>query len=387
MRRLGAVAAGVVTVLVVSGCGFTGVSSLPLPGGVSGPDTYRVTVVLDDATDLVTKETCRSGDVTVGTVDSVTLGPDLKAHVVCVIKNSVRLPGNTVATLESTSLLGERFVALGPPAGQQPAGTLRPDTVLRDSGARIDPDTEQVLGALSAVLNGGDLPKIAIINQQLNDALTGHEADIRSLLDQLTTVTGDLDAHSTDITNALNALNKLTGTLAAQRDVVGQAIDGIPAGLKVLNDQRPQLIALLQHLQQLSATAIPLINASEQNTVADLALLHPVLNSLATNGSQIATALRTVLTFPFPNNATAAVKGDYAGIYATLNLSLDTVTTLLAQELAAVPTIGASPATPAGAVAGLPSLPGLLSPTTPVVATPPSLNLSGLLGLLTGGTP
>jgi phospholipid/cholesterol/gamma-HCH transport system substrate-binding protein len=94
-----------------------------------------------------------------------------------------------------------------------------------------------------------------------------------------------------------------------------------------------------------------------------------------------------VLTFPFPNNATAAVKGDYAGIYATLNLSLDTVTTLLAQELAAVPTIGASPATPAGAVAGLPSLPGLLSPTTPVVAAPPSLNLSGLLGLLTGGTP
>lgn len=378
-RALGAVLSGVC--LLAAGCGFRGTSSLPLPGGVGGADTYRVTVVLDDATDLVPKETCRSNDVTVGSVDSVVLGPDLKAHVTCVLENSAALPANTVATLQETSLLGERFIALGPPKGLPPNGKLRPGTVVPDSGARVDPDAEQVLGALSAVLNGGDLTKIQVISKELTDALTGHQGDIRSLLDRTTALTGELNQHSADITHALDALDHLSGSLAARRDALGSALDSVPPGLKVLNDQRPQLLNLLRELTRLSSTAVPLIEASKANTTQDLRLLQPILDGLAANGGQLTGALRAMLTYPFPNNGPAATKGDYAGLSATFNLDLDTLNTLLAQEQQAsgpspVPP-GPVPGLPGGGLPGLPPLPGLLPPGAP--GSPPPTDIGGLL--------
>ncbi|NKQ57751.1 MCE family protein [Amycolatopsis sp. K13G38] len=371
-----------VTTLALSGCDYQGAASLPLPGGVSGPDTYPVSIVLDDATNLAVKETCRSNSVIVGSVSSISIGPDLKAHVVCAIQKSTHLPANTSAVLSSTSLLGEKFVALGPAPGQQASGDLPAGATIPDSGTRVDPDIEQVLGALSAVLNGGDLPKIATINGELNNALGGHEGDVRSLLGQFTTLTGELNAHSDDITRALDALNHLSGTLDRQRDVLGSSIDAIPAGLKVLNDQRPQLIALLQHLQQLSHTVVPLIDASEQDTVADLKSAQPILDNLATNGDQLATAARALLTYPFPNNGEAAVKGDYAGFYGTVHVDMGTINSLLAlfPQPGPPPTApGQAPAPPAAAVPGLPALSGVLDPATPIVPAAPSQDLPGLL--------
>ena len=102
---------------LLTGCGYSGASSLPLPGAIGGKDTYAITVVLPDATNLVAKETCRSNDTVIGSVESVKLDKDLHARVVCRIKNSVKLPANVTASLSETSLLGERFVALDPPAG------------------------------------------------------------------------------------------------------------------------------------------------------------------------------------------------------------------------------------------------------------------------------
>ena len=45
------------------------------------------------------------------------------------------------------------------------------------------PETEEVLGALSLLLNGGGLQQIKIITTELNKALDGNEAAIRDLLD------------------------------------------------------------------------------------------------------------------------------------------------------------------------------------------------------------
>ena len=45
------------------------------------------------------------------------------------------------------------------------------------------PEVEQVLGALSLLLNGGGLQQIRVITTELNNALHGHEAEVRDLLD------------------------------------------------------------------------------------------------------------------------------------------------------------------------------------------------------------
>ena len=123
---------------VTSGCEYRGASSLPLPGGKGGGG-YTVTAVFNDVTNLVPKETCRAGDVVVGSVESVELRKDMRATVVCRIERDVRLAGNAVATL----LIGtwtkqiDREQVAAVLAGQRPfdESTLTGHGVSDDTGA------------------------------------------------------------------------------------------------------------------------------------------------------------------------------------------------------------------------------------------------------------
>jgi phospholipid/cholesterol/gamma-HCH transport system substrate-binding protein len=321
---------------LLTACGYHGVSSLPLPGAIGGSGTHQVTVVLADATNLVPQETCRANDTIVGSVSSITLGPDLRARATCAIEDSVRLPANTVATVAETSLLGERYVSLDPPPGSAPTGALPSGAVIPFGVNRTAPDTEEVLGSLSMVLNGGNLRAVHTITAETNQALAGHETDIRSLIDQLTTLTGQLDARRGDITASLDAVDRLSTTLARQREVLGRALDTVPGGLQVLNRHREQVVTLLRRLSELSRTATPVLRDSTADTVADLRHLDPILTALARNGRQIAPALE-LLSFPVPRNGLNAVKGDFVGSHFTIHLDLDTLNNLLAQEAQAPP--------------------------------------------------
>jgi phospholipid/cholesterol/gamma-HCH transport system substrate-binding protein len=312
---------------LLAGCGYHGASSLPLPGAIGGADTYAITVMLDDATNLVPKETCRSNDTVIGSVESVTLTKNLQAKVVCRIKDSVNLPANTVATLTETSLLGERFVALGAPAGQEPVGVLAHGTTLPAASARSNPDVEMVFGALSQVLNGGSLGSIDTITRELNTALSG--SDLGGTIDAVGTVVANFNDHRSEITASLSSLDRLAGRLATQRQVLADALDSIPGGLSVLDRQRTQLVRTLTKLSDLSRTAVPLIAATRANTVTDLKHLAPVLSQLSKAGDELALTLGRIATFPFPSNALSTIKGDYAGFYGTVELDVDALNRLL----------------------------------------------------------
>jgi phospholipid/cholesterol/gamma-HCH transport system substrate-binding protein len=315
------------TAALLAGCGYEGASSLPLPGAIGGKGTYPVTVVFDDATNLVVKETCRSNDTVIGSVESVTLDADLKARVVCRIKDSVRLPANAVATLSETSLLGERFVALGPPEGQEPKGELARGAVLPVSAARADPNVEMVFGALSQVLNGGSLGSIETITRELNAALSG--SDVGATLESVDRTVATFNDHRSEIAASLVSLDKLAGRLAKQRTVLAAALDSVPGGLAVLDRQTTRLVATLSELADLSRTAVPLIARTRANTKADLEHLAPVLSQLTKASGEIALTLNRIATFPFPSNALSTIRGDFGGMYATFELDVDFLNRLL----------------------------------------------------------
>ncbi len=323
MRRLASWAC----LVLLAGCGYDGASSLPLPGAIGGKGTYPVTVVFDDATNLVAKETCRSNDTVIGSVESVELDVDLKARVVCRIRNSVRLPANAVATLSETSLLGERFVALGPPEGQEPQGELARGALIPVSASKADPNVEMVFGALSQVLNGGSLGSIETITRELNAALSG--SDVGATLESVDRTIATFNDHRTEIAASLVSLDRLAGRLARQRTVLAEALDSVPGGLAVLDRQRAQLVATLTRLSDLSRTAVPLIAKTRANTKADLEHLAPVLNQLDKAGGELALTLTRIAAFPFPSNALSTIKGDFGGMYATFELDIDFLNRLL----------------------------------------------------------
>jgi phospholipid/cholesterol/gamma-HCH transport system substrate-binding protein len=221
MRARSLVAALVAGAVTLSGCGFHGLYGVNLPGGTdTGDHPYDVYVCFANVLDLVPQSNVKVNDVAVGKVIAISLtkrsdkcgNPALagwSAKVKLEVRSDVDLPENARATVQQTSLLGEKYVQLAQPF--EPASPTRlhnGDTIpLTHTGSA--PEVEEVLGALSLVLNGGGLAQIQVIAHQLNAALTGNESAVRDLFTQLQTFTGSLDRQKDQIVNALVSLDKL----------------------------------------------------------------------------------------------------------------------------------------------------------------------------------
>jgi phospholipid/cholesterol/gamma-HCH transport system substrate-binding protein len=322
MTRRAVVTAAAVLAACVGLTACQGVGDLPLPGGAAeGGNVYRVTVEFRDVLDLVPQSAVKVNDVTVGAVDKITLD-GWHAEVRVRLKDSVRLPDNAVAELRQTSLLGEKFVSLSPPTDEPAQGRLANGDTIPLSRSGRNPEIEEVLGALSLVLNGGGVAQLKTINVELTKAMAGRESDIQGAVHQLDTFIGGLDEQKADIVRALDGLDHLSATLAAQKDDLATAIDNLGPGLKVLADQRAALTKMLVALSELGKVGTRVINASKADTVANLKALAPTLTKLAQAGANLPKALEMALTYPFPAAATGAVRGDFTNLRITADLDL-----------------------------------------------------------------
>jgi len=316
-RLIAAVLAGLAA---LTGCGFKGAYSLPLPGGNAGGSVYHVTAVFRDVQDLVPMSAVRVDDVAVGDVTGIDYDPsDNRAHVHMRIKTSVHLPANAVATLEQTTLLGEKYIAISPPASQAPEGELKNGDVIAYNSTGDLPSVEEVFGVLSAVLNGGDLQDLQTINVEISKALAGREQAVKSALTQLDTFVSDLDSQKQQIVHALDELDRFSGALAKQTGTIATALDDLGPGLKVLADNREQFTTLLSDLSRFGKVATHIITSSREQTVAGLRDLQPILKHLRAAGTNLPHSLELLITYPFPKNIDKAIPGDYNGLYLSFN--------------------------------------------------------------------
>jgi phospholipid/cholesterol/gamma-HCH transport system substrate-binding protein len=309
-----------VVLAAVAGCssgGFGGIYSIPLPGGANlGSHPYQVTARFADAHDLVPQSAVKVNDVSVGRVTSISLPPgSWTASVTMLVAGSVRLPANAIAQVEQSSLLGEQFIALSAPPGVPATGALVNGAVIPEYRTTANVTVEEVLGALSLLLNGGGINQLHTITTELAVALKGDAPQIRSLLVRLHTLLANFNDHRGDIMTALDGLNTLSATLAARDRQIGNVLDHLTPGLRVLADERAQLVTMLNSLHTLSGVAVATINASQADLVTDLRLLTPTLTELANAGQSLPLALQVLLTYPFTDQVLNDVQGDYLNIY------------------------------------------------------------------------
>ncbi|GHE10917.1 MCE family protein [Klenkia taihuensis] len=331
LRRAAALASAAV---LLSGCGFRGAYSIDLPGGAdTGDDPYSVQIQFTDVLDLVPQSGVRVADVPVGKVTDIQLGDDWTALVTVEVDGDVDLPANAVAMIQQTSLLGEKFVELAAPGGgEAPSGRLEDGSLITLDRTNRNVEVEEVLGALSLVLNGGGLAQLQTITAELGDALEGREDAVRNTLDQLDTFIGGLDDQRAEINRALDSVDALAATLAQGTGTLTTALDTIGPGLAVLEDQRGLLVSMLQSLAQLGDVGTRVINETGADTVANLQDLQPILSQLAAAGPDLAGSLDLLLTYPFPASSLTALQyrtdqrtGGYAlfsNMTADLNLDL-----------------------------------------------------------------
>jgi phospholipid/cholesterol/gamma-HCH transport system substrate-binding protein len=323
VRGLGCAAAALACAAAVSGCQFTGFGALPLPfTRGTGSGSYTVTAMVDQIGNLAPNSEVMVNNVPAGTVTAIGFD-DWHAKLTISLPRSVRLPENATVTIGQKSLLGAEYVALAPPADAPPAGQLRGGDVIPLSRTSAYPSTEDVLAALSTVLNGGGLNQLSTITRELNNALNGHQQQARQLLANLSTFIDSLNNQRAAIVSTLGELNALSAQLKAGQGTLTTAIDGIPAGLKVLNDNEKNLTAALTALSNLSTVANRVINETSQNLLANLRSLQPALGRLADSGKNLADSITFLAAFPFPaRNIIADFKGDYANVIEVLDLTV-----------------------------------------------------------------
>lgn len=322
LRKGGAVAWAAVGSVLLSGCEFNGWYDVQLPGGAAANGhAYRVTVEFRDVLDLVPQSAVKVNNVTVGAVEKVELA-GWHARVRLRVADSVKLPGNAVAELRQTSVLGEKYVALSAPPDTDPVGRLGDGDRIPLSRSGRNPEIEEVLSALSALLNGGGVAQLKTITVELNKALAGRENRVKSLLKELNTFLGGLDEQRKDVVRALEGIDRLAKRLGKEKKTIARAVDTMPPALKVLADQRRDLTKMLTALSKLGKTGTKVVNASRADTVANLKQLRPILQQLDKAGDDLPNSLELLTTYPFPRNAVDAVKGDYVNLKITADLDL-----------------------------------------------------------------
>lgn len=368
-QRMTALAAGV---LLLSGCGFRGAYSFNLPGGADiGDDPYRVEVEFLDVLDLVQQSAVRVADVPVGRVEKIELDEeDWSAVVTVVVNGDVDLPANAVAAIQQSSLLGEKYVELAPPGNAEPSGDLRDRPLIPLERTNRNVEVEELLGAMSLVLNGGGLAQLQTINRELGEAMEGREDELKNTLDQLDTFIGGLDEQKAEISRALDSANRLAETLASRTATIRTALDTIGPGLDVINQQRELLVSMLESLARLGEVGTRVINQSAANTVADLQLLQPILSQLAAAGPNLAGSLELLLTYPFPDSSLSALNyreaqtGGY-GLFTNMTAELNFDLTQLLCRYAIDQLTGALKIQPPGSQCGQPGSPPGNQPGSP----------------------
>jgi phospholipid/cholesterol/gamma-HCH transport system substrate-binding protein len=266
-------------------------------------------------------------DVTVGSVSGIEAvqRPDgsFFAAVKVSLEGNVDLPENATAKVAQTSLLGSQHIDLAPPTDGPGQGRLRDGSNIPLSRAGRYPTTEEVLSSLGVVVNKGNLGALQDITDETFAAVAGRSGQFVDLVPRLAELTSSLNQQTVDIVSALDGLNRFAGILARGKDSLGRTLDSLPAALKVLNDNRSNIVDAFTALRTFAGVASHVLSETKSDFVGDFKDLYPVIKAINDNADDFIKDLEFLPTFPFHYKYLRnAVRGDYLNVFVTFDLTI-----------------------------------------------------------------
>lgn len=320
--------------VTLSGCDLLG--TVPLPGGAPvGDNPMEVMIEFDDVLDLAPQSAVKLNGVPIGRVSRVSLDSSgWRAVTTIQIPQQSRISSRVFATIQQTSLLGEKFVDLrtgnniDQPLGAPPESApefLQNFDVVPVENTRSATDIEQVLGAMSLLLNGGGLANIQPIVSELRQLTEGRESELARTIKEADLLLVSLEAQTDTILATLEDLTALSTSLSARQQKIDDVLASLPEGIQAVENQRPQFMELMKELDKLGTTGTRVLMASREDLIADLRALSPVLRKIAEISPDGAEVLRILPTFPFPDNSIPAVVGNSLNLFLSVDLQLNDV--------------------------------------------------------------
>ncbi|MGV0804380.1 MCE family protein [Mycolicibacterium setense] len=314
--------------MLLAGCQFGGLNSLNMPGTAGhGSGSYTVTVQLPDVATLPQNSPVMVDDVTVGSVSGLDAvqRPDgtFYAAVQLSIDGGVKLPANAVARVAQTSLLGSQHVQLAEPVDEPSEGQLREGSNIALSQTSRYPTTEEVLSSLGMVVNKGNLGALQDITDEAYAAVAGRAGSFAELIPRLAELTASLDQQTNDIIAAADGLNRFASILARSKDNLGRTLDTLPGALKVLNENRANMVEAFTALRGFAEVGSRILSETKDDFAEDIKDLYPVIKAFNDNADDFIKDLEFLPTFPFHYKYLRnAVRGDYLNVFVTFDLTL-----------------------------------------------------------------
>ena len=311
--------------LMLTSCGWQGISNVPLPGGPgTGPNAKTIYVQMPDTLALNVNSRVRVADVYVGRVRAIELRnwvPTLTLDV----DPSVELPANALAKIGQTSLLGSQHVQLDSPPDPS-AQMLQSGDTIPLKNASAFPTTERVLASIATILTGGGVANLETIQTEVFNVLNGRADEIRTFLNQLDTFTDELNQQRDDITRAIDSTDRLLAIVAQRDETLDRVLTEFPPLIKYFADTRDQFADAVEAVGRVSNAAEGMLAPASDNLNTNLANLQRPLRELGKSGPYLLGALQIFLTAPYPiGNVDKVIRGDYINTSIIVDLTLSAI--------------------------------------------------------------
>ena len=311
--------------LMLTSCGWQGISNVPLPGGPgTGPNAKTIYVQMPDTLALNVNSRVRVADVYVGRVRAIELKnwvPTLTLDV----DPSVELPANALAKIGQTSLLGSQHVQLDSPPDPS-AQMLQSGDTIPLKNASAFPTTERVLASIATILTGGGVANLETIQTEVFNVLNGRADEIRTFLNQLDTFTDELNQQRDDITRAIDSTDRLLAIVAQRDETLDRVLTEFPPLIKYFADTRDQFADAVEAVGRISNAAEGMLAPASDNLNTNLANLQRPLRELGKSGPYLMGALQIFLTAPYPiGNVDKVIRGDYINSSILVDLTLSAI--------------------------------------------------------------
>jgi len=313
------------TALVLTSCGWKGIANVPLdlgPGSEKGAKT--VYVQIPDTLALNVNSRVRVADVFVGTVRNIEL-KDWVPTLTLSVDPAVQLPANATAKIGQSSILGTQHVELATPDNPS-SEQLRDGATIPLDRTTAFPTVERTLASVATVLRGGGIPNLEIIQNEVNNLLTGNADQIHAFLSKLDIFTRELAKQRDDIARAIDSTNNLFAYVAQRNETLDRLFVDLPPLASYLANSRDKVADAVIALGRFNKVTGETLAAASPDLRTNLEILQRPLVQLGRGAPYLLDALRLIVTNPYPlDNIPKVIRGDYINLSLNLDATLSSL--------------------------------------------------------------
>ena len=311
MRR---VARGMAVLLL----GAVTAAGCTLPGRVEGP--VELTATFTDVGDLVSGHSVQVADVRVGSITGIELTDDFDAKVTMKIKDGLDLPADSQAILRTTSLLGEKFIELRPPADSTAEDILVDGASIPAERTTQAPELEFVASEAVEILGSVAASDLQTLVETGGIGFGGRASELGRVIDSLATVSDTLAAQTGNIVAIIDGLDQTTATLAGGADEIDALLVNLEATTSILADNRELALQTLRDLTRLAkAQNDQVFGPYREQLDRQVKQLDAIVALVAAQRQEVATLVDWLVEFTY--KTPLGIPNDFAQVYGWFELA------------------------------------------------------------------